>query len=1076
MNRSLEQQLKEAQDENRRLREALSLVASEVISFSGNGTLERVALGSSLIQPQVISAEVSSALTSVINASLASQNEVETVLQYQSNDGHELSYRVRGRPIFAGEHSATKWIGCLQDVTSTSASHANHREQREHLIASQERLSIALQASGMCVFDTDLRTKKATWTENAEEILGVDLGVNIAEVFARIVDPIDIDRVAEAYRISITNGKPLHCEARVNDRYGEKRWISITGTPYYSDQGVPIRMIGALRDVSERHRSEEWLNSQKRVLELISTGVSLPTILSAITEMIEAGMPACIATLMTTDNQKHLNFVAGARLPAAFASLTKRVPIGPNIGSCGTAAHTGQVVITHDIENDSKWCGFADAALKDGLRSCWSFPIIASEKLAYALQEQNDAPKVLGTFGVYHSYCCSPTESELKLIQEAVHLASIALENDRVEQTLLQSERSFRDLANAMPQLVWTTDAYGKCNFSNRLLCETIGDGLTMNWHNVVHPDDRDEALRRHLHSLESGQNYTMEHRLRVLSTGQYRWFLARAIPSKDEDGMIQAWYGTATDIDDLKRAEEALREERDRLSAIAEASPSALFSIVGLQDGSSYFAYAAPSIADMFDVHLEDLGKDGSYLFQKIEPSDLAELRDVFTRLGVAVMMGEEKCPTIHHEFRVNHPTHGTRWIECVAAPRLLDSHAICWHGIMTDITHRRMLEEKLFQSEKLEAIVTLAGGIAHDFNNLLTVVLGSCQLLELQLRDRVDELTNVEAIKHASQRAANLTKQMLTFSRQQKVTPQNVNLSELIYGAKLVFERLVTPIASLQFDLSPALDNVFADPTQLEQILINLIVNSRDAVGSNGQISISTRNRVIVTEGEYSTDSETYADFVELSVRDNGHGMTDEVRSKMFDPYFSTKPFGKGTGLGLAVVHGIVVQNKGYVEVDSEPNAGTEIRIFLPSVRQAKTAATFEAPLTETASNPSRILVVDDEVAICEIASRSLQSAGYQVEFASSVQSAVELFHKQQGQFDLLLADIGLPDGNGFDLARDFVSLQPELKLVFMSGVAVQSDSPAPDLSYAVFLPKPFMPLELNQAVRSVLEQDRI
>jgi two-component system, cell cycle sensor histidine kinase and response regulator CckA len=395
------------------------------------------------------------------------------------------------------------------------------------------------------------------------------------------------------------------------------------------------------------------------------------------------------------------------------------------------------------------------------------------------------------------------------------------------------------------------------------------------------------------------------------------------------------------------------------------------------------------------------------------------------------------------------------------------------CVLAVMKDVTERRSLEEQLRLSQKMEAVGQLAGGVAHDFNNLLTVILGYAILLLKDLVPEDPRRAPLEGIKQAADRAAALTQQLLAFSRRQVLAPRLLDLNAVVADMDKMLRRLIGEHIELSTVLAPELGLVKADPGQIEQVIMNLVVNARDAMPIGGKLTIETghveldeacaRRRTVGTSGPY----------VMLAVSDTGHGMDEDTRARVFEPFFTTKEKGKGTGLGLAVVYGIIKQSGGSVWVYSEPGIGSTFKAYLPKVE-----TTTEKPEATTANKRSRrgtetVLLVEDEAAVRSLVRDILESNGYVVLEASRAVEALEASQQHEGPIQLLLTDVVMPDIGGRKLADRLKASRPEAKVLYMSGYTdtaiVQHGLLEPGVA---FLQKPFTPEALSRKVREVLD----
>jgi signal transduction histidine kinase/ActR/RegA family two-component response regulator len=379
---------------------------------------------------------------------------------------------------------------------------------------------------------------------------------------------------------------------------------------------------------------------------------------------------------------------------------------------------------------------------------------------------------------------------------------------------------------------------------------------------------------------------------------------------------------------------------------------------------------------------------------------------------------------------------------------------------------------EAQLRQSQKLEAVGTLAGGVAHDFNNLLTVIISYTELVLAQASNGSSIQTDLIQVKEAAIRAAGLTKQLLAFSRRQVLQPKVIDLSLTVDGIRNLLRRMIGEDIDLRAVSCPPVSRVKADPGQIEQVIMNLAVNARDAMPSGGVLTIETATDYLGPGDARLRDMMTPGHWVRLSVRDTGVGMDELVQARVFEPFFTTKEPGKGTGLGLSTVYGIVKQSGGFVWLTSAPGAGTTFDIYLPTVDGAITPAAVLPP--SAAAGAETVLLVEDEAPVRRLARRCLELYGYHVLEASSSPEAIDRAGRHTGRIDLLLTDVVMPHGSGRELAERMRSLRPEIRVLYMSGytddamVRRAGVAPGSDL-----LEKPFTPDQLARRVRQMLDR---
>ncbi|MFZ5766348.1 MAG: ATP-binding protein, partial [Thermodesulfobacteriota bacterium] len=391
---------------------------------------------------------------------------------------------------------------------------------------------------------------------------------------------------------------------------------------------------------------------------------------------------------------------------------------------------------------------------------------------------------------------------------------------------------------------------------------------------------------------------------------------------------------------------------------------------------------------------------------------------------------------------------------------------------GFTTDITAQRKLEEQFRQAQKMESVGRLAGGVAHDYNNMLSVILGYTELA-LDRVSPADPLhADLQEVYKAATRSTEVTRQLLAFARKQAIAPRILDLNETVAGMLKMLRRLIGEDIDLAWRPGEGLCPVRMDPSQIDQILVNLCVNARDAIAGVGRITIETGRTAI--DQAYCDDHEgfTPGDFVVLAVSDDGCGMSREARERLFEPFFTTKEVGKGTGLGLATVYGIVKQNRGCVNVYSEPGKGTIFRIYLPCHGETVAVSDQLSPAPLSGGQGETILVVEDETAILTMSTTMLQRLGYAVLPAGSIDEAIRLAREHEGKIHLLITDVIMPDMNGRDLADRLHDLYPDMKILFMSGYTANVIAHHGVLDADVcFIQKPFSIKELAAKVREAL-----
>lgn len=527
------------------------------------------------------------------------------------------------------------------------------------------------------------------------------------------------------------------------------------------------------------------------------------------------------------------------------------------------------------------------------------------------------------------------------------------------------------------------------------------------------------------------------------------------------ENGSEPVIEGTLIDITERKQAEDALRRSEERFRTLVEKSSDA----ISLVDGSGKVLYSSHAISPIFGYSLEE--RMGKSVFEFIHPEESAQVLHTFKKL-LAQPYGSASI-----ELRYRHKDGSWRWIEALGTNLLEDPSVQAVAINYRDITERRQLMEQLFLAQKMEAVGRLAGGVAHDFNNLLTAILGySDMVLEKLPRGSVLSRYTSE-IKRAGERAASLTRQLLAFSRLQVMSPRVLDLNVVIEEMSRMLRRVIGEDVTLTASPGAGLERVKVDPSQVEQVILNLAVNARDAMPEGGELRIRTSNARFAEDFIAEGVRVQAGSYVALEVTDTGCGMDSETSARVFEPFFTTKEKGKGTGLGLSTVYGIVKQSGGYIWVSSEPQKGTTFKIYLPGVEEAAAPAKAADAPVQIDRGSETILLVEDETNVRELLCGMLRSKGYEVLEAARGEEALALGKNHSQPIHLIVTDMVMPQMNGRELARRLCALHPESNVLYMTGYAGNKIGAIDVLENDVaFIHKPFSAEALSQKVRSILD----
>jgi two-component system, cell cycle sensor histidine kinase and response regulator CckA len=528
----------------------------------------------------------------------------------------------------------------------------------------------------------------------------------------------------------------------------------------------------------------------------------------------------------------------------------------------------------------------------------------------------------------------------------------------------------------------------------------------------------------------------------------------------KEGGGLL---LGIARDITVRKRAEEALRESERRFRLMAETIQDVFWITT---PSLERVIYVSPAYEQVWGRNCQDLYQNPRSLMESVHPED----RD---RAMSAFVAAREQGSPSDHEYRIIKPDGAVRWIHDRGFPvRDGQGRVILFTGVARDVTEHKALEAQLLKAQKMEAVGRLAGGVAHDFNNLLMAITGYGELMRSKvLRD--DPLYgHLENILQAGDRAAALTQQLLTFSRQKIVHPEVIDLNRVVLDLEPMLRRLIGEDLDLEVVTDRRLGAVKADPGQMGQVIMNLAVNSRDAMPQGGRLTLKTApvNFSVGCHNRFGLTPP--GDYVMLVVQDTGVGMNEATQTHIFEPFFTTKELGKGTGLGLSTVYGIVKQSGGYLDLESSPGAGSTFTIYLPRLDEIVEPPKAKIPITASFRGEETILLVEDEDMLRGLLTKFLRLYGYTVLEARHGGEALLTCERYPGPIHLMVTDVVMPQMSGRELADRLTPLRPEMQVLYMSGYTEDAlvQHGVADLSVA-FLQKPFRPVELARRVHAVL-----
>ena len=929
------------------------------------------------------------------------------------------------------------------------------RRAADSLTVSVLQATLESTADGILVVDLDghvvsqNRRFAEMWAIPPALIAAKRDGRLIEHVQAQLTNPRQfVDKIRELY------------ETPTSDSFDV---LTFTDGRVYERYSIPLRLNGravgrvwSFRDVTARRRAECIQEAVYQISHTAHTADNLQALLRAIHEIVGDLMPAknFYVSLYNADDDR-LEF---PYFVDEYDTARDVAPRKLRKGLTEYVLRTGQPLLATP-EVYERLVAEGEAELIGAPSIDWlGVPLRVKDRTIGVVVTQTYSP------GVRYG------PSELDILTFVSSQMAMAIERKRVEDAWREQSELLQRIVDNIPVMLVFLDEHGRIQWGNREWTRTLGydiaDARERDIFSELYPDPAELQRVRDSVGAPIGQWTDFRTRTRQGAVVETIWANAPLTGG--------GWLAIGMDVSDRRRAEERYRsfiaqssegvsrlevdppvpidlpedEQIDRLyrgARIAECN-DAMARMYGYREAREL---VGTLLANLHDVH---------------DPANREQIRS-FIRAGYRLEDSETREHAKDGKPRV-FLNNVVGFIE--------DGQVVRVWGTQRDVTEQRHLEEQFRQAQKMEAVGQLAGGIAHDFNNLLTAILGNTQLLLRDLPPGDSMRSDVEEIRKASERAASLTRQLLAYSRRQMLQPEVLDLNMVVGEMDKMLRRLIGEHIALVTVLAPDLGRVRADPNQIEQVLVNLAVNARDAManGGGGTLTIETANVDLDEEFTQAHLGSKPGPYALLAVSDTGTGMDATVRAHLFEPFFTTKEVGKGTGLGLATVYGIVKQSDGYIAVHSEPGHGASFKIYLP--RLATRPTTPAAPVKVAAARGTEtILVVEDEPAVLTLSQRALEAHGYVVLAASDATTALRLVERHGGMIHLLLTDVVMPGMSGRDLADQLAARRPGSRVLYMSGYPGDAVVHEGELKPgSAFLQKPFSPDGLARKVRAVLD----
>ncbi len=951
-----------------------------------------------------------------------------------------------------------------------------------------ERLQLAAEAAdiGICswVVASAAMMVDSTW----RRLFGLPPDIRIAfDDWRAALHPDDRERVVKEWNAAVEQHGDFNTEYRVVYPDGTVRWLADRGRASYDENGRAVRFAGVALNVTARKEVEEVrrhegerllrLNRALKAISRSDQALLLATGEAALLEetckivVEECGHAMVWIGFREEDEARTVRPAASFGFEQGYLE-TLRITWADaerGRGPTGTAIRTGKACMCRNMLTDPSFLPWREEATRRGYASSLALPLTAGGS-------------ALGALTIYSREPDAFPDDEVHLLTElagdlayGITVLRLRAAQEQAERTLRESEERLRLAHEAAHSGAWEWNLQTNDNVWSEELWTVYGlDPHSVKpsyeaWREIVHPDDRERAERLVRETASQGTDLDIEFRVRDRE-GTERWLLSRGRPVRDAAGQPVRFTGIVVDITDRKRAEDALRQASEQRRLALEAGELGAWDY-RLEAGDVFWDERC---RNLFGIPAGNQIKYDSAI-ACIHPED----RDA-TDQAVGRAIAGANGGAYHREFRVVWPDGSVHWVSSHGRVYFEGEgphrKAVRFVGVNQDITDRKRAEENFRQSQKLESIGLLAGGIAHDFNNLLVGVIGNASLAEDMLPPGSPLGGILKGILRSGEQAALLTRQMLAYAGKGQFVLEAVDLTALVRESSVLIQSSISKRIALHFDLAPHIPIVEADPSQMQQVFMNLALNAAEAIGDQAGVVSLVTGEQDVTASQVRDELDGWPIepglHVYLEVRDTGCGMEAEDRTRIYDPFFTTKF--QGRGLGLAAVAGIVRSHKGAIRLVTAPGAGSTFRVLFPAARAGAAKALRPQRRKEEFADQSAVLVVDDEEVVRDLGQRSLERQGHRVLVAADGPAAIEILRSHGSQIRIVVLDSGLPGMSGAETLVHLRELRPDLEVIVSSGYAQEEAlRPFGGTPISGFIQKPYQARDLVRAVKSVLSQ---